>query len=305
MANLGFRVLALASAVSAWALVAVGGIVRVTESGLGCPDWPLCDGKVVPADQRAPVVEYSHRATAAVVTVLVIATAVWAFRSLRGRRDISVPAVVAAVLVPFQAVLGAVVVWLELPSWIVAVHFVVGMVFLAATVVTAARAWAGTARASESFVRTAWAGAAAALVLVSLGAAVVAAHADDACGREWPTCGGGVADGGRLAVLQATHRFAAYLVAGIAVALAVLAWRGAAPRLAGTLPLAAVAVQIAIGVTLVLSTEETRAHDVLEVLHVAGAGAVWATVVAVAALLGSPVQRRAPAGRVASPAPAG
>jgi len=44
-----FRVPALLAAVDAWALVAIGGVVRITESGLGCPDWPLCEGKVVPA----------------------------------------------------------------------------------------------------------------------------------------------------------------------------------------------------------------------------------------------------------------
>ena len=98
MPSLRFRLLALASALAAWALVAVGGIVRVTESGLGCPDWPLCDGSVVPAQRRAPVIEYSHRATATVVTLLVLATAVWALRTYRGRRDIAVPALTAAVL---------------------------------------------------------------------------------------------------------------------------------------------------------------------------------------------------------------
>lgn len=287
MPSLRFRLLALASALAAWALVAVGGVVRATESGLGCPDWPLCNGDAVPAAQKAPVIEYSHRATATVVTLLVLATAAWAWRRYRSRRDVLVSAWTAAVLVPVQAVLGAVVVWLELPRWIVAVHFVVGMIFLAATVVTVARAWTGTAAASVRAVWAAWASAAAGLALVAVGASVVAAHADDACGSEWPACNGGFARGGDLAALQVTHRMLAYLVAAFASTLAVLAWRRSAPRLLGTLPLAAVVVQIGIGIALVLAGESS-AHGPLEALHVAGAGAVWAALVALAAQVGPP-----------------
>lgn len=301
MPSLRFRLLALATAVSAWALVAVGGIVRVTESGLGCPDWPLCEGNVVPAGSRAPLIEFSHRATATLVTVLVVATAVWAWRAYRSRRDILVPAIVAVLFVPVQALLGAVVVWLELPSWIVAVHFVVGLLFLAATVIAAARAWHRSVAVTGRFVRTAWIGAATSLVLVSLGAAVVAAHADDACGREWPACNGGIASGGGLAVLQVTHRSFAYAAAAIVVVLAVLAWRGGGPRLAGLVPLAAVAAQIGFGIALVLVEEHTSAHDVLEILHVAGSGAVWAALVAVTAFLGPPHRESASVATFATP----
>ncbi|WP_181813463.1 COX15/CtaA family protein [Gaiella occulta] len=100
MPPIGFRLLALASALSAWALVAVGDVVRVTESGLGCPDWPLCEGGVVPGERRAPVIEYSHRATAAVVAILVVATAL---RALRRRGPLLagvLPAAAAAAQVP-------------------------------------------------------------------------------------------------------------------------------------------------------------------------------------------------------------
>ena len=137
----GFRLLVLGAALTAWALVAVGGVVRVTASGLGCPHWPPCTARAIPLDQRASIIEYSHRAVVALLTVLVVAVAVGAWRGYRSRREVLWPALAAVVLVPLQALLGAVAVWLDLPGWVVAFHFVVGMLFLGTIVTTAVAAW--------------------------------------------------------------------------------------------------------------------------------------------------------------------
>ena len=126
-------------------------------------------------------------------------------------------------------------------------------------------------------------------------------HAGEACGRQWPACNGGFASGGGLAVLQVAHRSFAYAVAAIAVVLAVLAWRGHGSRFAGAVTLAAVVAQIGFGISLVLVEHGTHAHRVLEILHIAGAGAVWASLVAVAAFLGPPGRGRARAGAFATP----
>ncbi len=281
-ASLRFRLLALGAALAALALVAVGGLVRVTGSGLGCPDWPLCHGGVVPTGREAPAIEYSHRGAATVVALLVAATAAWAWRRYRARPDLVVPALAAALLVPVQAVLGAVVVRLELPAWIVAVHFLVGTVFCSVAAATAARAWWRPGRrVAPPVARLAVGTAGAAAVLVALGAAVVAANAEGACGREWPACDGGLAGGSALADLQVAHRTVAYAVAVLAVAVAWLARRRGGPRLAWA-PLGAVAAQVGIGVAMVL-TPEGGARRTLEVLHVAGAGAVAAALAALVA----------------------
>jgi cytochrome c oxidase assembly protein subunit 15 len=273
------------AAVAAWALVAVGGVVRVTESGLGCPHWPLCTANAVPLDQRASVIEYSHRALVALVTVLVVTLAVSAWRGQRSRPDILGPALVAVVLVPLQALLGAAAVWLELPGWVVAFHFLVGLLFLAAIVATAAAAWRRPhGSASAGFVLLAWASVVVGLALVSVGAAVVATDADTACGTQWPACNGGLAAGGGQAELQVAHRMLAYTVVVLATALLVLALRGRGPRLAGSLPLLAVLSQTGFGIGIVLAGGEGRAHEILAGLHEAGAGAVWALLVALAAL---------------------
>ncbi|MGZ4314640.1 MAG: COX15/CtaA family protein [Gaiellaceae bacterium] len=295
----GFRFLSLGTALAAWGLVAVGGIVRITASGLGCPHWPLCTAKAIPLDRKASVIEYSHRAVVALVVVLVVAVAVRAWRSYRARLDVFWPAVIALVLLPLQAVLGAIAVWLELPGWVVAFHFVVGMLFLATIVYTAAAAWRGTQRsATRGFARLAWGTVLVGLALISVGATIVALDADNACGKQWPACNGGLIAGGGHADVQVAHRLLAYAVAGLALALLVLALRGSGPRLTGSLPILAVLIQMTFGILIVVVGGEGRTHEILQGLHVGGSAAVWAALVALATLSGSAVLRDA---RRASP----
>jgi heme A synthase len=290
----GFRFLVLGAALAAWALVAVGGVVRVTASGLGCPHWPLCTANAIPLDQKASFIEYSHRAVVALVTVFVVAVAVWAWRSYRSRPDLLRPALAAVVLVPMQALLGAVAVWLELPGWVVAFHFVVGMLFLGTTVYTAAAAWRRAERpATPGFARLAWGTVLAGLALVSLGATTVALDADSSCGKQWPACNGGFIAGGGHADVQVAHRLLAYAVAGLALSLLVLALRGRGPRLAGSLPILAVLIQMTFGILIVVAGGTGRTHELLQGLHVGGSGAVWAALVALAALSGDPCAERA------------
>ena len=139
--------------------------------------------------------------------------------------------------------LGAIVVWLELPGWIVGVHFVVGMVFAAATIATATAAFRRSEPvAARSFATLARWTLGVGFALVVAGAVVVSTHADGACGEEWPLCNGTFVSGGGDAAAQVVHRLLAYTVAGLAVALAVMAWRGLGPRLLGSLPLLAALV---------------------------------------------------------------
>ena len=79
----GYRRLALATAIATFALIIVGGIVRVSDSGLGCGPggsgfhgWPFCNGDVVPGLDLNHIIEYTHRALAGVVGILIVTLAV-------------------------------------------------------------------------------------------------------------------------------------------------------------------------------------------------------------------------------------
>src|SRR5258708_28683846 len=75
----GFRLLAIVAAVAVYGQIVLGGVVRITGSGLGCPDWPACQGKIVPDFANSHVViEYLHRLVGSTAGLLMIATAAYA-----------------------------------------------------------------------------------------------------------------------------------------------------------------------------------------------------------------------------------
>ena len=118
-------------------LITYGGWVRASGSGLGCPDWPLCEGSVVPGFERATAIEYGHRLFAG-LTMLVVAAAT--FLSFRRRHADPVTyglltAAMVAILV--QAGLGGVAVLTELHGAVVVAHLALAMVILALLTVAA------------------------------------------------------------------------------------------------------------------------------------------------------------------------
>src|SRR5881227_4336146 len=103
-----YRALVYASLLASFLVVVWGGIVRVTGSGLGCPDWPLCHGQFLPSLDIATRIEWVHRFLAIVAGLTLAALAVWTL--LRYRTDRRAIAFVgsAVVLYWLQAILGAI-----------------------------------------------------------------------------------------------------------------------------------------------------------------------------------------------------
>src|SRR5688572_16331272 len=119
-------------------LVLIGGIVRVSDSGLGCGPagsgthgWPLCEGGVVPAGSSESIIEFSHRIAATVVGVLILAIFWIAWRQLREYKGLVRGSFAAGILVLAQAALGGLTVEEGLHEYLVAAHLGLAMLLLA------------------------------------------------------------------------------------------------------------------------------------------------------------------------------
>ena len=102
-----YQQLAAASIVATFLLVTMGVVVRATDSGLGCPDWPFCYGQIVPPlDDRKAWLEWIHRAIAVVIGFLILGLVGLAIVDHRDRPSILWGSIGTLVLVGFQAWLG-------------------------------------------------------------------------------------------------------------------------------------------------------------------------------------------------------
>ena len=117
------------------AIVASGGLVRLTGSGLGCPSWPNCTGSsLVPTRELSwhKYVEFGNRLFTYVVFIAVVAALIGVLRSRPRRPDLGPLAWLTFIGVPAQAVMGGITVLTDLNPWAVAAHFVLSMLIVAA-----------------------------------------------------------------------------------------------------------------------------------------------------------------------------
>jgi cytochrome c oxidase assembly protein subunit 15 len=101
-----FHLLSLATSVSVYILIVIGGLVASTGFGLACPDWPLCNGQVFPTFTTPVIVEYTHRVWTLVVTALVIATTVFAWKKYHWKNRVTKIATLTFILLLGQIILG-------------------------------------------------------------------------------------------------------------------------------------------------------------------------------------------------------
>jgi heme A synthase len=241
----GFHRLALATGLATFALIIVGGVVRVSDSGLGCGPggsgfhgWPFCNGDIVPGLDLNSVIEYTHRALAGAVGIMMIVLAVMAIR----QRVLVKAAAASVALVIAQGLLGALTVEENLEEGLVAAHLGLAMALLALmlylwresrqeTPHSPVPSPQGDARLRPLSV------VAAALVLCTVVAGGYMAGtqkygrpdyqlgdgAHHACGKEFPTCNGGFMPFGdaRLVDIHLTHRLFMYLAV---IAVSILAF---------------------------------------------------------------------------------
>jgi heme A synthase len=246
----GYRRLALVTVVATFALVVVGGVVRVSDSGLGCgPEgsglngWPFCNGDVVPGLDLNSVIEYSHRLLAGAVGLMILALALQAWRRYREHRALLWSTGGALVLVVAQGALGGATVEEGLDETLVAAHLGLAMLLLAA-LLFALRASrrspvAGRSEAGSGLRPLALAASGAVFLTIVAGGYMAGTQnygrpdyqlgdgAHHACGKEFPTCNGDFLPFGeaRLVDIHLTHRVFMYLATLLVTALVVTALR--------------------------------------------------------------------------------
>src|SRR5579859_6290050 len=276
-----FRRLALLTALFAYLQIALGGLVRVSGSGLGCPDWPLCHGRPYPPANIHSIIEYSHRTVGSITGVLIIATVVLAWLTFRERRPaVAWIASASLVAVAAEGGLGALVVASELSPWLVVVHLGLAMIILGCLVATAVMALPTSVGARDpGFTRLTVQAAAATYVMLLTGSTVVASGADQRC-NTWPLCGSGFTPSfAGVDAFTMLHRGVVLLVSILLVYVLVQAMRR--PGLSGVAvaTLVVLAVQVAVGAGAALTD-----GALFNGLHVAIATLVWAGVLSVALL---------------------
>jgi cytochrome c oxidase assembly protein subunit 15 len=121
-------------------IVVSGAAVRLTGSGLGCPDWPRCYGKAIPPLEFHALVEYANRLMVSIIGVPAVAAAGLAWRRRPFRRDLAVLGALLPLGVACQAVLGGFTVTNRLAPGFVMAHYALSMVVLIAAVALVWRA---------------------------------------------------------------------------------------------------------------------------------------------------------------------
>ncbi|HUZ23338.1 MAG TPA: COX15/CtaA family protein [Streptosporangiaceae bacterium] len=284
----GLRAVTAASLVLAYLLVILGDTVRVTESGMGCTSWPLCNGHFGLSGSYHALLEQSHRYLAAVVTVFAAASFAAAWYRARQDRLVYRSAAAALALIGVQIVLGAITVLTHNAGWTVALHLAGAWLLAGALTVTVLGVWRAPAvpdpgRPSARSAPAGRLGLAAAVALFALsvtGMLVLHDGASNAC-QDWPVCGRGTGPAA-LVVLQYVHRSFALLAAVMITAAALRVMRSASAELADRMlaggALALLAATAAFGA--IVAT--TGAPPVEQDLHLAVASALWIAVVALA-----------------------
>ncbi|WP_254639388.1 heme A synthase [Cohnella sp. GbtcB17] len=129
-----YRLLALWSCIGMLLVLIAGVVVTNTESGRGCgTDWPLCNGKFIPAYTVESIVEYTHRAVSGLEGFLVFGVFLLTMRLKPVNREARLYAGAALLFTILQAVLGMLAVIMPTSDAVLAIHFGISMVALTST----------------------------------------------------------------------------------------------------------------------------------------------------------------------------
>jgi heme o synthase len=279
-----FQKLAATTLGTAILLVTIGVIVRATDSGVACPDWPLCYGQLLPpAGDTKAWIEWIHRTVAAIIGFEILGLAVFAWLDHRDRPSLVWPSIGAVALVGFQAWLGRETVRLGNSGESVTAHLAAAMLLVALLVYVTVRAGfparLGGSGASQRFTLLAAFASLATFALILFGSHVTATDSALVF-PDWPLMNGSLVPAlSELTAPHVLHRWVAAIVGAIVAGVAVVAWRTRRehPTIARLAIGAAVlfAIQILIGGLQVL----TRLSAWTQTLHLALGAVIFAMLV--------------------------
>lgn len=269
------RWLAIVATVTMYLLYATGTLVTTTGSGQGCgASWPLCRGQFIPEFAFSTAIEFTHRVTSALVTPLILATAVGVWWRWRSRLELRILVPVMLVTLFAEAGLGAALVLARQSAVLLAVHFGSSLILVASVLLIAVIASELSARDAlrdrlvpKGFRILAFALAGYTYVVGYLGAYMRLRGAELGC-RDWPLCNGTLVPGFTgFAGIAFTHRVAALVLIGGTLWLFVWAYRMRAARpdfyRGSVIALGLVLLQALIGALVVF----TRVAQYSQLLH--------------------------------------
>ena len=283
------RSVAWTATVVTYFLIALGGTVLATGSGLSCPDWPLCFGQAYYSGTYHTFLEQFHRFTAAMVSILIVLLTIAIFTRARKDRLLLAMAIAAPVLLAIQVVLGGLTVLWKLPPQVITAHLGTALAILA-VVITVAVLSSKPAPSRElpaktrKFAQLAISNALLVYILMLLGSYVTGSGAALAC-PGWPLCTpASWAVNNHLADINILHRVYAVFV-GLVMLWTVIAalrrWRVARGQaIVGLVAGMLFVYQAVVGGLIVLLNEPAFVAG----LHLALATAVWCSLVLLAAL---------------------
>jgi len=281
------KTLALITCIGMFVVLAAGVLVTRLDAGRGCGnDWPLCNGKFVPAYTLESIVEYSHRFITGIEGILVLVTFILVLRAYGAKSEHFLYVAGTALFTVLQAILGAMAVVWEQSDAVMALHFGVSLLAFTFALLTWIRIRrtddkADGGRAGKGFRRLVWFITFYAYVVVYTGAYVK--HTDSQGGCEgWPLCNGAVIpELSGAAGIAFGHRLAALLILVLAVWLYAKSRRELpAGSELGKLSAAALALtllQIATGALVVFALADVNWYVFSGLLHTTVIAALYGT----------------------------
>jgi cytochrome c oxidase assembly protein subunit 15 len=132
---LSTRLLTVITILVTYILIVFGGFVASTQSGMGCgPDWPLCNGALIPSLQGTTLIEFTHRVIGAILVILSLILLIQVLRSSDKGADTRTAGLWMMGILILQVLFGAVVVIYDLPAIVVTIHLLTAMAYLASLI---------------------------------------------------------------------------------------------------------------------------------------------------------------------------